>query len=124
MDGLELKALAAVYGHQPDRIHVQRAGGDLPQVALLGKEHELADPVKRPLNGEARPCGARSRIKLRNCQTATARMRSATVSRAVNAASRSVRSKIGCQKLPRRCVSLETIKIGDKARKAACSICG
>src|SRR5919109_483069 len=58
MDGFELKALAAVYGHQPDRIHMQRAGRDLPQVALLGEEHELADPVKRPLNGEARACGA------------------------------------------------------------------
>ena len=58
MDGLELKALATVYGHQPDRIHVQDAGGDLSQIALLGEEDELADPVKRPLNGRARPCGA------------------------------------------------------------------
>ena len=51
MDGLEFKALATVYGHQPDRIQMQDAGGDLPQIALLGKEHELAHPVKRPLNG-------------------------------------------------------------------------
>jgi hypothetical protein len=53
MDGLELQALAAVCRHQLDRIHVQSAGGDLPQVALLGEEYELADAVKRPLNGEA-----------------------------------------------------------------------
>ena len=46
MDSLELQALAAVDGHQPDRIHVQSAGRDLPQVALLGEEHELADPVQ------------------------------------------------------------------------------
>ena len=53
MHSLELKALAAVNRHQPDRIHVQGRRGHLAQIALFREQHKLADAVEGALNRKA-----------------------------------------------------------------------
>ena len=55
MHGLELKTLAAMDRHQPDRIHVQGRGGNLAQIALFGEQHKLADAIERALDRKAEP---------------------------------------------------------------------
>ena len=54
MHGLELKALAAMDGHQPDRIHVKGGGRHLAQIALFCEQHKLADAIEGALNSEVR----------------------------------------------------------------------
>ena len=52
---LELEALAAVHGHQPDRIHMKGRRRHLAQIALLCEQHKLADPIEGALNRKAEP---------------------------------------------------------------------
>src|SRR5581483_6969557 len=54
VDRLEFETLAPVDRHKTDRVYVQRADRDLPQVALFGEKHQLAHPVERTSNRKTR----------------------------------------------------------------------
>ena len=102
MNGLELKALAAVHRHQPHGIQMQRGGRDLAKIPLFGEKTSWRTRSSVRWIGRPPPAGTCSRTKFRNCQIATARI--CAVRSPPGQAPRKVRSieQIGCEEIPGR----------------------